>query len=225
MFHPPTFHHRLYLSKTSSLLLDAIYAYSARICTSPALVACYKDEPSWQRGEVFAGRAHKRAESVVAAQRVRMFRRAGGSEDGEQGRDAWTDLEEIQAFTILSIYFACLRQPTLALFYLDTAITLLRPILSSPTEDKTLEESRNRTFWLISLHDLCAAANGRPRRVEEREMAGVGLPGMESDWVRYGGREGKKGTLRLGGGEEGEVGELGHVLRIVSKGPWLVHAK
>jgi hypothetical protein len=227
MIHPPTFHYRLYHSQISPLLLNAMYAFAARSSTSPALLACYpSDHPPWLLGEGFAERAHIEAERVVSAR---------GEANGS-GRRAgtWEELEEIQAFTLLSIYFACLRQPTLAAFYLDLAITMLRPALAagatthltvSAIEQATMTESRLRTFWLIALHDLCAAANGRPRTVTDAEMAAVSLPGGEGWWVRFGGGgktvEGKRRDgLVLGSGNwsgpEGQVGDLGHVLRIVS---------
>jgi hypothetical protein len=96
----------------------------------------------------------------------------------------------------------------------------------SSIEYFTLTESRNRTFWLIVLHDLCAAANGRPRRLLDYEMYNIPLPGSETHWTRWGGvasggREpGRRDSLAPGTGnwvgDEGNVGELGHVLRIVS---------
>jgi hypothetical protein len=60
------------------------------------------------------------------------------------------------------------------------------------------------------------------------EMEGIPLPGGEGWWVRFGGagRDAKEGEWRQRdglvpgsgnwAGEEGQVGELGHVLRIVS---------
>jgi hypothetical protein len=233
MFHPATFHHRHYLNQTAPILRDAMYAFAARVAPSPALIACYPpNHPTWLRGELFAERAHAEAERIVAA-------RAEQNESDMTGqkRGTWEELEEIQAFSILSIYFACLRQPILALFYLDTAIAMLRPSTNSPipratelsaVEQATLGESRNRTFWLVALHDLCAAANGRQRMLAYSEMEGIPLPGGEGWWVRFGGagRDAKEGEWRQRdglvpgsgnwAGEEGQVGELGHVLRIVS---------
>lgn len=215
-----------------------MYAYAARSCSSPSLLACYAPEhPSWLRGEAFAERAHAQAERIIAA------RERGDQTDAEH--DDWVETEEIQAFALLSIYFACLRQPTLALFYLDLAIALLRSTSAAgSTPDgtertdatrrprATLAEARNRTFWLVALHDLCAAANGRPRRLLNTDMEGVPLPGEETWWVRFGGGHGdtpehgspvskvQRDGLVIGTGnwpgEAGQVGEIGHVLRIVS---------
>lgn len=227
MFHPATFHHRLYLNQISPILLHAIYAFAARSCTSSELLACYpSNHPPWLRGDGFAASAHAEAERIVAER-----------DSGNVQQGSWEEIEEIQAFTLLSIYFACLRQSSLAVFYHDLAIKTLKSSIQSSTvesenpntiDNATLAESRIRAFWLISLHDLCAAANGRARMVTDAEMAALPLPGPEAWWVRYGGNkssQGDEGQKRRDGlvlgsgdwtGEEGQVGELGHVLRIVS---------
>jgi hypothetical protein len=239
MFHPATFHHRLYLGQVAPILLDAMYAFAARTCTSPALIACYPpNQPPWLRGDVFAERAHDRVEKIFAAREAQAARDPSRLAEG-----TWEALEEAQAFTVLSIYFACLRQAPQGLFYLDSAVAMLRPstMLASGNaatiEQATLAECRNRTFWLVVLHDLCAAANGRQRVMMDRDIEDVPLPGPEGWWVKYGGatREGEEGRgWRRDGlvsgagdwpGEEGQVGELGHVLRIVSRALYSVELR
>lgn len=79
---------------------------------------------------------------------------------------------------------------------------------------------------MLVLQDLCAAANGRPRRLMDHEVYNIPLPGDEALWERWGGggtlgRDGvKRDGLAVGTGNwpgaEGQVGELGHVLRVVS---------
>ena len=78
---------------------------------------------------------------------------------------------------------------------------------------------------MLVLHDLCAAANGRPRRLMDHEVYNIPLPGDEGQWERWGGggslaRDGaRRDGLAVGtgnwGGSEGQIGELGHVLRVV----------
>jgi hypothetical protein len=233
MFHPATFQHRLYLNQVSPILLDAIYAFSARLCDNPSFLATLPpNHPPFLRGEAFAERAHS------AAERLLKIRRSWSDEEARRDRGTWEETELVQASCLLSIYFALLRQPSLALFYLDISISILRPTSSatlappanhlglSSTEYLTLMECRNRTFWLVVLHDLCAAANGRPRRLMDHEMYNIPLPGGESYWVRWGGaasgareparRDGLAPGTGTWAGDEGAVGELGHVLRIVS---------
>jgi hypothetical protein len=190
------------------------------------------NHPPFLRGEAFAERAHS------AAERLLKIRRSWSDEEARRDRGTWEETELVQASCLLSIYFALLRQPSLALFYLDISISILRPTSSatlappanhlglSSTEYLTLMECRNRTFWLVVLHDLCAAANGRPRRLMDHEMYNIPLPGGESYWVRWGGaasgareparRDGLASGTGTWAGDEGAVGELGHVLRIVS---------
>jgi hypothetical protein len=127
-----------------------------------------------------------------------------------------------------------------------TSATLLPPAnhlpISTP-EYLTLNEIRHRTFWLIVLHDLCISSNatpnnlditsqsngnsnGRARRLADHEIYNIPLPGDDLLWNRYGGvasngrDAGRRDGLAVGtgnwAGDEGAVGEMGHVLRIVS---------
>lgn len=232
MFHSPTFYHRLYMNQVSPLLLDAMYAFSARYSSNPALLSCYPaDQPSHMRGEPFVERARLAADNIMKA------RRTWTEEEARLDRGTWEETELVQALSLLSFYFACLRHAQLALYFLDISIAILRPTsmatLPPPAShlglDKveylTLLETRNRTFWLVLLHDLCAAANGRQRRLGEHEIYNIPLPGQETLWARWGGaaaggREpGRREGLTLGSGnwqgDEGLIGEMGHVMRVV----------
>ncbi|WVR08862.1 hypothetical protein IAU60_005921 [Kwoniella sp. DSM 27419] len=233
MFHPSTFHYRHYLNQISPILLDTIYAFAARLCDNPAFVATYPpQQPAHLRGEPFVARAH------AAAQRMVEMRKSWTEEERRMDRGTWQETELAQSAYLLSIYFTCLRQPKIGLFYLDSGIDILRPTASayvpqpathlglSPMDYNTLKETRTRTFWLLVFHDLCAGANGRSRRLAENDVGNIPLPGNELHWSRWGGnaiggREpGRRDGLHPGSGswsgEEGQIGELGHVLRILS---------
>lgn len=246
MLHPPTFHQRHYLSTVSPLLLDSIYAMSAHLSLHPALLSTLPPScPVWARGEAFAERAKN------SAQRFIDMRRSGWSEeDHAQHRGTWDETEFVQALYLLSVYFASMRQAPLGLYFLDIAIDIIKPKSSSSiykpvakagsmVEHLTLLECRNRTFWLLLVHDLCASANGRARRLSDQDVYHVPLPGDESHWERYGGGSSaiqgrsedrsqsarevgdkRRDGLAVGSGnwsgDEGQIGELGHVIRIVS---------
>ncbi|KAK8844085.1 hypothetical protein IAR55_006879 [Kwoniella newhampshirensis] len=233
MLHAPTFHYRLYLNQVSPILLDMIYAIAARLCENPIFVATFPaGHPPHLRGELFARRAHSAAERCVELRKT-------WSEDELSGdRGTWQETELAQACYLLSVYFTCIKQPKIGLSYLDSGIEILRPrgdayipppalhLGLGPVEYMTLLESRTRTFWLLVFHDLCAAANGRSRRLTEHDLGNIPLPGTEIHWARWGGngiggREpGRRdGITPLSGnwpGEEGRVGEFGHVIRILS---------
>ncbi|WRT69303.1 uncharacterized protein IL334_006287 [Kwoniella shivajii] len=233
MFHAPTFHYRFYLNQISPILLDVIYAFSARLSENPAFLSTFSpSQPPHLRGEAFVHRAH------AAAQRMIDIRKTWTEEERRMDRGTWHETELAQATYLLSVYFSCLRQPKIGLFYLDAGLDILRPSVSpyipppathlglSSMDYNTLMETRTRSFWLLILHDFCAAANGRPRRFNESNLGNVPLPGPESLWTRWGGnaaggREpGRRDGMIPGSGnwpgEEGQVGEMGHVLRIVS---------
>ncbi|WWC63776.1 uncharacterized protein I303_106381 [Kwoniella dejecticola CBS 10117] len=233
MFHSPTFQYRLYMNQVSPILLDVIYAFSSRLCENPAFLSTFSpSQPAHLRGEPFVHRAHG------AAQRMIEIRKSWNEEERRMDRGTWQETELAQACYLLSIYFSCLRQPKIGLFYLDSGIDILRSTNSSyipppaahlslgPIEYNTLMETRTRTFWLLVFHDLCAAANGRIRRFTEAELGNIPLPASESHWNRWGGnaaggREpGRRDGLVIGSGNwpggEGQIGELGHVLRILS---------
>jgi len=240
MFHPPTFYHRLFLDRVSPLLLDIIYALSSRFSEDPGLLSTLPADTSVHaRGEVFAERANHCARHMVE-------QRAGWSEEEKRlDRGTWEETEFAQALCLLSVYFMHLRGSSgngasVGSFYLDEGINVLRPTssatLSPPAshlglsivEYLTLMEARYRTFWMLVAQDLCASADGhgRKRRVSEHEMYNIPLPGGEAHWVRSGGAAmGGRETRRRDGmavgtgnwmGEEGQIGEFGQVLRIVS---------
>ncbi|KAK4685553.1 hypothetical protein P7C73_g4594, partial [Tremellales sp. Uapishka_1] len=233
LLHSPTFHHRLFLNRVSPLLLDVIYAFSARLSENPTFLASLPPEqPPWLRGEAFADRAKASIERIVD------IRRRWSEEERRLDRGTWEETEFAQALCLLSIYTTCLRQIQLGLFYLDLGLSILRPTgagslippsmnLGLPSiEYQTLAEIRSRTFWFLVLEDIFAAAHGRPRRLSEQEMCNVPLPASEVHWVRYGGgaaggREpGRRDGIAPGSGnwkgEEGMVGELGYTIRILS---------
>ncbi|WVW79615.1 hypothetical protein I302_101584 [Kwoniella bestiolae CBS 10118] len=233
MLHAPTFHYRLYMNQVSPILLDIIYAFSSRLCENPTFVSTFSpSQPAHLRGEAFIHRAHG------AAQRMIEVRKTWNEEERRMDRGTWQETELAQACYLLSVYFSCLRQPKIGMFYLDSGLDILRsPDLEyipppathlslNPVEYNTLMEIRIRTFWLLVFHDLCAAANGRPRRFTESDLGNTPLPSNESHWNRWGGnavggREpGRRDGLVPGSGnwpgEDGQIGELGHVLRILS---------
>ena len=237
MIHPPTFYYRFYLSRVSPLLLDAMYAFVAHLSTNPKFLSTLSpNTPTWARGEAFAERARHSAKRMIS------LRASWSEEERRLDRGTWEETEFTQALFLLSFYFVATRQSSLGLYFLDVAIEILRPASTatvpppspllnlSPIEYSTLMEARNRTFWLLVLDDLCAAANGRPRILMDHEIYNVPLPGDETQWERWGGggssgREtARRDGLALGTGnwqgEEGLVGELGHVLRIVSCTFW-----
>ncbi|WVQ81187.1 hypothetical protein IAT38_003309 [Cryptococcus sp. DSM 104549] len=232
MLHPPTFHYRLYLNQVSPLLLDIMYALAARLCENPLFLSTFPpSHPPWQRGELFALRAHRAAESL-------LDQRRGWNDDARRAdQGTWHETELAQACYLLSVYFTSLREAKLGAFYLDAGLEIIRPASQgfipppaghpglTAVEYATHGESRNRTFWALVMHDLCAAANGRPRRLSEGELGAVPLPGSESLWVRWGGgaaggEPGRRDGLIPGTGnwigEEGMVGEMGNVIRILS---------
>ncbi|OCF78879.1 hypothetical protein I204_00823 [Kwoniella mangroviensis CBS 8886] len=233
MFHASTFHYRLYMNQVSPILLDIIYAFASRLCENPNFVSTFSpSQPAHLRGETFIHRAHG------AAQRMIEVRKTWNEEERRMDRGTWQETELAQACYLLSVYFSCLRQPKIGMFYLDSGLDILRsPSLDyipppathlklNSIEYNTLMEIRIRTFWSLVFHDLCAAANGRPRRFSESELGNIPLPSNESQWARWGGnaiggREpGRRDGLKPGSGnwpgEEGQIGELGHVLRILS---------
>ncbi|WVQ90096.1 hypothetical protein IAS59_003873 [Cryptococcus gattii] len=233
MLHAPTFNYRLYLNQVSPILLDSMYAFAARLCENPFFLQTFPpNHPAHLRGELFALRAHRSAEIMI------QQRNAWSEETRRADRGSWQETELAQAAYLLSVYFTCLREPKLGLFYLDAGVDILRPSSAayiqppatptgaSPIEYSTHMECRTRTFWAFVLHDLCAASNGRPRKLEEVDLGTIPLPGTEAHWARWGGggiggREpGRRDGLVAGTGnwlgEDGSVGEIGSVIRILS---------
>ncbi|ODN97268.1 hypothetical protein L198_03831 [Cryptococcus wingfieldii CBS 7118] len=233
ILHLPTFNYRLYLNQVSPVLLDVIYAFAARLCENPIFLQTLSpNHLPHHRGELFALRAHRNAESLI-------HQRKKFSEEARRAdRGSWQETELAQTAYLLSVYFTCTRQAKLGLFYLEAGIDILRPSPvpyiqppaahpgSNPVEFTTHMETRNRTFWALVLHDLCASTNGRPRKLTEADLGTIPLPGSETQWARWGGsgpngREpGRRDGLVPGTGswsdEEGSVGEVGHVIRILS---------
>lgn len=232
MFHPATFYHRYYLGRTSPMLLDAMYTIGARLCDNQAFVSAYPATvPGHLRGQVFAERCRANLERIIE------MRRHWTEEERQLDQGTWDETECAQSALLLSVFYNSVRQPRLGLYYLDFAISVLSPNsqgaipppsprlnLTTP-EYFTLAEVRNRTFWLCVVGDICSAASGRRRHVQDHDIANVPLPGPEMHWARWGGmaaggREpGRRDCLTVGTGnwhsEEGQVGELGHIMRIL----------
>jgi hypothetical protein len=75
-------------------------------------------------------------------------------------------------------------------------------------------------MWMLYLADVSASTNGRPRRLKDIDLAETLLPGNEAAWNRAGGYNTNRprAPFRLISGdiEAYDVGEFGHVIRIVS---------
>lgn len=232
MFHVPTFNHRLYLNRVQPFLLDALYAIGSRLCDNPAFVAAFpSDVPSHHRGRMFAERCRATLDHVIEV------RQRWSEEERKMDQGTWEETEFVQSCILLSVFYNSLREARVGFYYLDVAISVLRPGASgqlcppSPrlnlatAEYFTLAEVRNRTLWLSVIQDICVTASGRGRRVSDQEIANIPLPGPEMYWTRYGGmaangREpGRRDTVTVGTGnwhtEEGQVGEIGHIVRIL----------
>lgn len=232
MLHVPTFMHRQYLGQVSPILMDAIYALAARLCEHPAFVSAFPASmPSHLRGKPFADRCSANLDRIVE------MRNRWTEEDHQMDSGTWEETEFVQSALILSVYFTSTRQPRLGLFYLDVALSVLRPgangLLPPPSarlnlsthEFYTLAEVRNRSFWLCVMGDILPAASGRRRTIRDHEFANVSLPGPEMYWTRYGGMASngreplRRDCLAVGTGnwhsEEGQVGEIGHIIRIL----------
>ena len=232
MFHPPTFHYRLHLNRVSTVLLDSIYALAARFCDHAMFLSTFPaDTPASARGQAFADRAHLSARHMIEQ------RASGSNPYGENDRASWEETEFAQALYLLSVYFTCIRRTSIGQFYLDSAYGVLRHVSSGSTahladqsgldeiDYLTLMESQRRTLWMVVIHDFVAVAEGRPKSVHDREIYHVSLPGGESQWARWGGssaeghilrrRHGIKGRDGNWPGTEGQVEELGYLIRIV----------
>lgn len=232
MLHVPTFLHRHYLNRVSPILLDAIYTMAARLIETESFVSAFPASvPNHLRGQTFADRCRANIDRIVE------MRQHWSEEDHRLDSGTWDETEFVQSCILMSCYFNSTRQPRLGLYYLDVALSVLRPSnsgllpppsarlnLSTP-EFHTLAEVRNRTFWMGMIQDVCSSAGGRPRRMMDHELANVPLPGYEVYWYRYGGmasggREpGRRDSITPGTGnwhsEEGAVGEFGHIMRIM----------
>ncbi|BEI87098.1 hypothetical protein CcaverHIS002_0704440 [Cutaneotrichosporon cavernicola] len=232
MFHATTFHHRLYLNLIQPFLLDALYAMGARLCENPAFVKAFPpDTPSHKRGLVFADRCRSHVDRVIDA------RQRWSEDERKRDQGTWEETEFVQSCIVLSMIYNSVREARLGFYYLDVAASVMRPGANGqlnppsqslnlpPAEFFTMAEVRNRTFWLVVLQDICAVASGHPRRLSDAELARIPLPGPEMYWQRYGGmacngREpGRRDTITVGSGnwhsEEGQVGEMGHIVRIL----------
>lgn len=232
MFHTPTFNHRLYLNRIQPFLLDALYAIGARLCENPAFVAAFPaDVPSHKRGRMFAERCRASLDHVIEV------RQRWSDEERKMDQGTWEETEFVQSCVLLSVIYNSLREARIGFYYLDVAVSVLRPLASGqlcppsprlnlPTaEFFTLAEVRNRTFWLSVLQDICVAASGHRRRISDQDLAHIPLPGPEMHWTRYGGMASngreprRRDTITVGTGnwrsEEGQVGELGHIIRIL----------
>lgn len=232
MFHTPTFYDRLYRNLVSPVLLDTMYIFSCRYATSPGFLACFPSKAApHSRALAFVERARSGLDRLLTAQRKFT------PDEAARHAGTWEETETIQACVILSLYLSLAMQTTLGLFYADTARDMMTltsnglvpaptaPMGLSKVEHLTLLECRNRTYWCMSWQQKCWIAVGRPKPVPDDGH--VPLPGGESWWARFGGSSVSEGSMRrrdgltdrLGDwpGEEGAVGEMGYVMRIVSQ--------
>jgi hypothetical protein len=233
MVHRPTFLTRLYTRQVSPVLLDMMYALGARHCTQPALLASMPaSKPAYLRGEVFAERAN------LAAKQCLHIRASWTRLQRDFDRGTYEETEFVQALYLLSIHYSGLDHPALADYFFEEAVAIIHPSPSSTinpppnrlaissSEYHTLTEIRHRTFWMVLLHDLTSTAAGnRPRRLHDHEIYNIPLPGDEASWLRYGAESrsgadrGRRDGIAVGTGnwegEEGAVGEIGHVIRVV----------
>jgi hypothetical protein len=72
---------------------------------------------------------------------------------------------------------------------------------------------------MLYLADVSASADGRARRLTDAELTSTPLPGSESLWHRSGGYTATKPKAMFGADvplDKYDVGEFGHVVRIVS---------
>jgi len=234
MLHRPTFLNRLYTRQVSPVLLDMMYAMASRHCTQPGLLARMPaSRPAYLRGDAFAERAN------LAAKQYLHMRSAWTRAQRDFDRGTYEETEFVQALYLLSIHYSALDHPALADYFFEQAVGILHPSSSatvnpphsrspmSPSEYLTLTEVRHRTFWMVLLHDLTSTAAGnRPRRLHDHEIYNIPLPGDEAHWLRYGAESrtgedrGRRDGIAVGTGnwegEEGAVGEIGHVIRVVS---------
>lgn len=234
MLHRPTFLNRLYTRQVSPVLLDMMYAMAARHCTQPSLLTSMPaSKPASLRGEVFAERAN------LAAKQCLHMRASWTHAQREFDRGTYEETEFVQALFLLSIHYSALDHIAFADYFFDQAISILHPSSSatvgpphsripmSSSEYLTLTEIRHRTFWMVLLHDLTStAASNRPRRLQDHEIYNIPLPGDEAHWLRYGAESrtgkdrGRRDGIAVGtgnwDGDEGAVGEIGHVIRVVS---------
>lgn len=240
MLHRPTFLHRLATRQTSPILMDMVYALAARHCNHSSLVSALPPtRPACLRGEAFAERAN------VAAKQFLHLRAGWNQAQRDYDRGTYEETELAQALYLLAIHYSAFDHHALSDYFFDEAVAILHPSSSamitpppsrlpiSHSEHLTLTEIRHRTFWLIVLHDLTtASASNRGRRLLDHEIYNIPLPGDEAHWMRYGAesRSGDDRGRRDGiavatgnwDGDEGAVGELGHVIRVVRFLPHLV---
>jgi hypothetical protein len=212
-----------------------MYALGARYCTQNSLLTSMPaSKPAYLRGEVFAERAN------LAAKQCLHMRSGWTRAQTDFDRGTYEETEFVQALYLLSIHYSALDHPALADYFFDQAVAIIHPSSAatihsppsrlpvSPTEYLTLTEIRHRTFWMVLLHDLTATAAGnRPRRLHDHEIYNIPLPGDEAQWLRYGAESrsgddrGRRDGIAVGTGnwegEEGAVGEIGHVIRVVSR--------
>ena len=72
---------------------------------------------------------------------------------------------------------------------------------------------------MLYLADVTAATNGRSRRLHDHDLAGITLPGAEAGWNRHGSYRTPKARATFAASspdEQLDVGEFGHIVRIVS---------
>lgn len=234
MCHRPTFLHRVATRQTSPILLDMMYALSCRHSTNQILLGSMpSSRPSYLRGEVFAERANN------AAKQFLHMRSGWNHAQRDYDKGTYEETEFVQALYLLAIHYSALDHPAMADYFFNEAVSILHPAVSatitpppnrlpiSHSEYLVLAETRHRTFWMLLLHDLTSAsATRQTRRLHDHEIYNIPLPGDEAQWLRWGAESrngddrGRRDGIAVGtgnwDGEEGSVGEIGHVIRVVS---------
>jgi hypothetical protein len=184
LLHKPTFFHRLYSGSVSPVLLDAIYAFSARHCANPTFLASLlPDQPSWARGEAFADRGRASIDQIIEV------RRTWSDEERQADRGTWAETELAQALCILSCHAACLRQPRLSLYWLGKhtsgrADTRCRHLHSSSytcsdassARASRLVSARTSHPYRGPLAYILALGSGRPVCGMQRQTSTVARP-------------------------------------------------
>lgn len=116
VFHKPTFFAALYEERTSPLLLNAIFAWSARFSSHPSLVAISPERRL--RGEAFADQVR------AAVDRPEWVDEAL---HGSDAVDPDEEIERAQALLLLTAYESLLRRGTKTLKCLGACLPFPRP--------------------------------------------------------------------------------------------------
>ena len=229
MFHTPTFHYRLYRNQVSPLLLHAMYAFAAPLCSNASFIAAFPSStPPHVRSIPFCSVAENLAGRVISSSNSTL----------DDGRLTWDDVESIQALHLLAVIVEITRSADDAKSLHETALRNIEgmlPIASSShpanfawSEWETLLECRNRIFWFIVINSACTTA-GQGLRLDDSLLRNVAAPRSEIIWQRNGASDGAHQMSERRLQEEATprhqhagASELGYLARIV--GPSMVIA-